>query len=813
MTDLRRLAAHERAGTAYARHLGHIADGVGLMRDGTVFAVVEVAGFPHEMAGDEAANARHAVRAAVLRNIADEDVGLVEHLVRHDDAPPFAGPSPAEHATPYGAELARDYAGACLRGLMTTTWLVTVLVRPTFAARGWRAVLGLEPREEAARPGPALDRRVARLEDRVRALLEALAPLAPRRLGVRVEGGVAFSEIAEAHRLVLYARRARVPMVAPGSLGASIYTERVVCSSACFRVEAVGVPEAARPHGLMLGFRVYPNRWRVGMFDALLALPFRFVLTNSYDFHGRTKAGDRLAVRARRMESVGDRAASLADELDEAIDAIDRGEHVMGSHHWSLAVHADGLAGLEGNAATARSAVADAGAVLAAEDVGMEAAYWAQLPGAPAWLRARAGALPSVAFAAMSSLHAPPRGDARHHWGHPLYRARTTAGTAYDTPWHLRDVGHRLRIGPTGSGKTLHMAFETVMLDPLVRARGGRQIIFDKDGGNEILVRAMGGAVARLRRGEASGAAPLRALPNTEASRAWLHEFLTGLVMDDGRGAPSPEDARRLALGVAFVMRLPVGLRSIAGVREFLGHTDPAGAGARLERWCRGGPLGWAFDGEADLLDFGGAVASVDPTALLADGAVMPPMAAYLLHRAGLVVDGRPTVVHADEFRAYLPDLRTVGGQRQARFDRGFEDFALTGRKLELSLDIATQQPEHILDHPVGPSLVAQCKTRALYRNPDARRGPYMEGLGCTDRVFQAVSRDMLAGPHSVVLMREETSVLLRLDLSHLPGHVAVLSGRAATLRAMAEAVGEHGSDPVRWLPAFRRQLSAAHAA
>lgn len=812
MTDLRRLAAHERAGTAYARHLGHVSDGVALMRDGTVCAVVEVGGFPHEMAGDEAANARHAVRAALLRNIADEDVGLVEHLVRHDDAPPFAGPSPAEHATPYGAELARDYARACLGGLMTTTWLVTVLVRPTFAARGWRAVLGLEPRNEAARPGPALDHRIGRLEDRVRALLETLAPLAPRRLGVRVEGGVAFSEIAEAHRLVLYARRARVPMVAPGSLGASIYTERVVCSSACFRVEAAGAPEAARPHGLMLGFRVYPNRWRVGMFDALLALPFRFVLTNSYDFHGRTKAGDRLAVRARRMESVGDRAASLADELDDAIDAIDRGEHVMGSHHWSLAVHADGLAALEGNAAAARSAVTDAGAVLAAEDVGMEAAYWAQLPGAPAWLRARAGALPSVAFAAMSSLHAPPRGDTRHHWGRPLYRARTTAGTAYDAPWHLRDVGHRLRIGPTGSGKTLHMAFETVMLDPLVRARGGRQIVFDKDGGNEILVRAMGGAVARLRRGEASGAAPLRALPDTEASRAWLHEFLTGLIMDDGRGAPSPEDARRLALGIAFVMRLPVGLRSIAGVREFLGHTDPAGAGARLERWCRGGPLGWAFDGEADLLDFGGAIASVDPTALLADTAVMPPMAAYLLHRAGLVVDGRPTVVHADEFRAYLPDLRTVGGLRQARFDRGFEDFALTGRKLELSLDIATQQPEHILDHPVGPSLVAQCKTRALYRNPDARRGPYMEGLGCTERVFQAVSRDMLAGPHAVVLMREDTSVLLRLDLSPLPGHVAVLSGRAATLRAMAEAVGEHGTDPVRWLPAFRRQLSA-HAA
>jgi type IV secretory pathway VirB4 component len=65
MMEFRKLAAHERAGTTYARHLGHISDGVGLMRDGSVFAVIEVGGFPHEMAGDEAVNARHAVRAAL----------------------------------------------------------------------------------------------------------------------------------------------------------------------------------------------------------------------------------------------------------------------------------------------------------------------------------------------------------------------------------------------------------------------------------------------------------------------------------------------------------------------------------------------------------------------------------------------------------------------------------------------------------------------------------------------------------------------------------------------------------------------------
>ena len=35
-------------------------------------------------------------------------------------------------------------------------------------------------------------------------------------------------------------------------------------------------------------------------------------------------------------------------------------------------------------------------------------------------------------------------------------------------------------LGKAGSGKTLHMAFEAVMLDPLVANRGGCQIVFDK---------------------------------------------------------------------------------------------------------------------------------------------------------------------------------------------------------------------------------------------------------------------------------------------------------------------------------------------
>lgn len=812
----------ERAGTAYASHYGHIAEGVAIHRDGTVAAVLEVEGFPYDLAGNRALNGRHALRAELLRTIADEDVSVYEHLVQHDGVPPF--PAASGHRTPYGRELAADYERHCLSGMRQLTWLITIMVAPGRGASGWRGWLGMpagEAGEERARqPGPARDRRVRRLEDRVRACTKALEPYRPRRLGVRVEGGIAFDEMAEAHAHVLYGRWRPIPLVEGGLMGASIYAQRVITSNGGFRIEAPGVPDEEKPHGTMLGFRVYPKAWRVGMFDGLIGLPFRFVLTNSYAFHGRTKAGDRMADRQRHMQNAGDRAAeSLSEELDDAIQAIERGEHVMGTHLWSLAVHADRFADLAGNAADAASVVVNAGAVPVAEDIGMEGAFWAQLPGSPAYLQARAGGLPSIAFAAMSSLHAHARGDRKHHWKRPVYRARTVANTAYDVPWHVEDVGHQARFGPTGSGKTLHMAFEAVMLDPLVANRGGCQIVFDKDGGNRAVTLAMGGPVATLRMGDerGSGAAPLLALPDDDASRAWLHEFISGLIMDDGRGALTPLDDRRLADGIAFAMRLPVGLRAevggIAAVRQYMTHADPLGGGARLDRWCRGGALGWAFDGVEDRVSFDAPFSCVDPTAVLEHGAVMPPMAAYLLHRAGLVMDGRPVVLHADEFRSYLPDVRVVNGVTQVRFARGFENVALTGRKLEVSLDIATQQPEHILSHPVGPSLVAQCKTRKLYRNPDARPDMYIDGLGCTPRIHQAVSRDMLVGPRSVVVLREGVAVRCVNDLSAIAHHIPVLSSGSTSLRVLADTVGNEGKEPERWLPVFRRRMKELQAA
>ena len=103
------------------------------------------------------------------------------------------------------------------------------------------------------------------------------------------------------------------------------------------------------------------------------------------------------------MIAAGDKAASQIEGLGAAQDQLASGEFVMGSHHLSLAVYSDSLPELERLAGMARSELANAGAVVARESLGMEAAYFAQLPGNLDW-RTRPGAIGSRNFCRISQI-------------------------------------------------------------------------------------------------------------------------------------------------------------------------------------------------------------------------------------------------------------------------------------------------------------------------------------------------------------------------------------------------------------------------
>ena len=133
------------------------------------------------------------------------------------------------------------------------------------------------------------------------------------------------------------------------------------------------------------------------------------------------------------------------------------------------------LKALNDHIALARSILADTGMLVAREDLALEAAFWAQLPGNFP-LRPRKAPITSRNFAAMAPFHNYPAGrESGNHWGEALSLFVTSARSPYYFSLHAsdpadpdggsrKDTGHTLICGPTGSGKTVFIGFLVAML-------------------------------------------------------------------------------------------------------------------------------------------------------------------------------------------------------------------------------------------------------------------------------------------------------------------------------------------------------------
>src|SRR6185503_6796981 len=137
--------------------------------------------------------------------------------------------------------------------------------------------------------------------------------------------------------------------------------------------------------------------------------------------------------------------------------------------------HEERLRTLDDCVALARARLADTGMTVAREDLALEAAFWAQLPGNFP-MRPRKAPITSRNFAAMAAFHNFPAGRATgNHWGDALTLLISSARSPYYFSLHAsdptdpdggsrKDTGHTFICGPTGSGKTVFVGFLVAML-------------------------------------------------------------------------------------------------------------------------------------------------------------------------------------------------------------------------------------------------------------------------------------------------------------------------------------------------------------
>jgi len=803
--------AMERASDRFFPYVDHIGPATMLLSDDSVMGTLRMPGasFSLVMNGERNGHKRRLV--AFLNAVADENVEVHIHLVKHDATLPPA--SHGDAAAPYAKRLLDDYHATIQEDLAVVDWFLTVRVKPrskpfasvTDKVRDALAKVGLGRTSRAA--NPLLE---VQLEDAMRLALGTLKPFGPVRLGTRIEHdpvtgeeAAAFSEIAEFLYLLRTTQFSPQPLAdVCGFLGAGIAAVDVtaVARKRMLRIDhAAGGSAASQTWAAVVALLTYPRRLDPSRMDGLLALPGRFVMTVAIGFQSRAEVQDSLDLLQRRLVAGNSRSVSDTEALTDAIDAVAGGRAESGISRWSLVLHGATPTEVDQLVSAARNVVANTGAKVGPEGKGMLNSFLAQLPGAPLQTWIRPARCSTKQIAVLATLAGYPRGPVKARWDHHLLRLVSAAGTAYDHDLFVGDVGHNFMGGPNGAGKTVWLGMNIAALDGPVSRKGGTQIILDVDESNHNTILALGGRYSTLQVGR-SGIAPLRGLPDTPRVRAFLRDLVAGLVQTDGAPAPNKGERDGIRQGVDFVMgEMEPHERSFTTVRSFMGFEEH-GAGERLEPWCADGELGWVFDGDEHLVDFNTRLVGVDLTAVMDNARIMPPIALTLLWMASDVMDGRRVVIWCEEAPAYMPT---------PAFAKPFKGIALRARKRNASFNAIAQQPSDMLENEAGKALIKQARQMVLFRNDKAVEADYRNGLGCTLAEFHAVREGMFALPyHSVLIKRQDgQSGVWRFDLSVLPEHLNILSGTPSRVRLLRGCLDRHGGDIPKALAEFNRRI------
>ncbi|HUN76600.1 MAG TPA: VirB4 family type IV secretion/conjugal transfer ATPase [Steroidobacteraceae bacterium] len=793
----------------------HVADGIVKTRHGDYVQVMRLGGASFESADDERLNAWHERLNVLWRNIASPQVALWTHIIRRRERASLASALGEGFAGALEGRYRERLAGVTL---MVNELYLSLVYRPTVGA-ATSLTSKLLSRAQAGHSALELEDSLDACEKLRETVRASLSRYEPEVLGVYSHEGRRLSSLLEFLAYLVTLERRRVPVPR------SPVNEVLATSRLSFGVEVIEYRSATETWlGAMLGIKEYPTPTAVGMYNRLLSAPFAFILAQSFSFLTKAAGQALLQRQYNRMVNAGDFARSQAEELKEALDALTSNEFVMGDHHFTLQIlaavpEADinaspalRLRALNDHVARARSILADTGMTVAREDLGLEGAFWAQLPGA-FLMRPRKAAITSRNFAAMAPFHNYPTGRASdNHWGEALTLLVSSARSPYYFSLHAsdptdpdggsrKDTGHTFICGPTGSGKSVFIGF----LAATLARRGVTQVLFDKDRGLEILVRALGGEYRALKAGESTGFNPLQLAPtprNVEFLKDWLRLLARGAAPLSSREQSDLDQALR------GVLALDVRARRLSRLIEFTDPTRSEGVFARLARWCEsaGGECAAIFDNPEDVVVprlSGCATIGFDVTEFLDHEIARAPVTLYLFHLVRSLLDGRPLVCWMDEFWRLLAD---------PAFESFAKDGPKTWRKLNAVMCLATQSASDVLDSPISRTIIEQTPTKIFFPNIDASAQEYMGGFALSEREFSLVKEHLEPGSRMFLVKQGHASVVCQLDLKGFDSELSVISGRASEVKRLHEIIAETGPHPDQWLERFMNRAQGSGA-
>lgn len=794
--------ASDTSAREYIPYESHLTPHIIRLESEHLLFVMKLEGAAHESADESTRNTWHESFCQYLRSIASDNVAVWSHVVRR----------------PYGKYPEGSFEEESFAQAFDTKYRALLSDKQTLVNELYVSILYRRPKAEqrffrklASRKDLErdLNEDIATVGDLMIQSLEALDRYEPRLLGMYTNNkGRTCSEVLEFLAFLIDGDWKTVT-VPTRPIRDHLGNTRFFFNSTG-RIASSGLRDL---YGNALTIMEYPSVTYPGLLDDVLSLPFEFVLSQSFTFLNKPTALSRLKRQEGRMVNAGDLALSQIEELTEAMDDVMSNRYVIGAHSLSFIIRTEDPKALSESVAKAGAALADAGMKWVREDLGCAGALWSSLPGNFKY-RVRIGDITSRNFAGFASMHNYPIGHIdRNPWGPAVTMFKTTSGAPYYFNFHQvtsedrshasvdpdhKVLANTIVIGKSGTGKTVLEMVLLAQVQKFNQPEKGKKlscVVFDKDLGASIGVRAMGGTYLPIKNGVPSGFNPFQLEP-TPKNLAFL-DLLVKQLLHHPSYPITPRQEQEIHDAVEGVMGAPRELRRLSAVLQFLNPTDEQGLHVRLSRWCQGAALGWLFDNPKDTLaiDDDVSIVGFDVTEFLDNPETRTPTIMYLFHRIEKLIDGRRIPIFMDEFWKLLDDP-------------AFEDLIMnklvTIRKQDGFLVMFTQNPQQVLRSKAGFAVVSQTATKIFLPNPEADRKGYIEGFGLTESEYQIV-KTLSEKSRKFLIKQGHNSVIAELNLAGFEDELAVLSGNTASSILVERLIAERGASPKDWLPEFHR--------
>lgn len=486
-------------------------------------------------------------------------------------------------------------------------------------------------------------------------------------------------------------------------------------------------PKLGEKHMRVISLLSFPNMTSPASMDIFRNIGFEFRWVNRFicvskadmdkefkqlqqNWAQQSKTLLQYAVEAiRNMESAERDQSALnnAAEVSLAQQELQADETAFGYYTGTIIILDNDKEAVEQKANLLLKEINKSGFVAKVETVNAVSAWFGSLPGL--WLHnIRRHLISSLNFSHTAPTSSIWSGDQfnAHLKGPVLLHTDTAGATPFRLNLHVRDVGHTLIIGPTGSGKSVLLNMIELHFK---KYRDSRCYIFDKAGSSRCLTKAVDGNFYNLIQDEKALAFQPLARVNEETEKTWASDWICN-YLEGEKVEIHPREKKLIWDALTSVAGLGPKERTLSSFVQLVQDTDIRQAMLPLTKQ---GAYGKLFDASEDRFGSGNWQVFEMET-LMNSPAIVPPTLDYLFHRieGQLREDGAPALMVLDECWLFLTNPAF-----QAKLREYFKDM----RKKNTSLVLATQNLSDIASAPsLANAVLENCQTQIYLPNPKA---------------------------------------------------------------------------------------------